>query len=101
MRPKGKSLRKNFQKFFKNFNFGHFKMSILGFFKKVLKKNPSNFFLVRRMKTLFYKLNVLRSKKTKKSLLKKNEKNSEKMQKMAKIGVFLLKKGGKKTAKKR
>lgn len=76
-------------------------MSILGFFKKVLKKNPSNFFLVRRMKMRKHKLNELRCKKAKKSLIKKNEKNSEKMQKMAKIGVFLLKKGGKKTAKKR
>ena len=101
MRPKEKSLRKNFQKFFKNFDLGHFKMSILGFFKKVFKKNSSNFFLVRRMKHTFHKLNELRSKKTKKSLLKKIEKNSEKWRKMAKIGVFLLKKEVRKTAKKR
>jgi len=76
-------------------------MSILGFFKKVLKKKPSNFFLVRRMRISRSKLNDLRCKRAKKSLIKKNEKNSQKMQKMAKIGVFLLKKGDKKTAKKR
>ena len=76
-------------------------MSILGFFKKVLKKNPSNFFLVRRMKIRKHNLNELRCKYAKKSLIKKNAKNSEKWRKMAKIGVFLLKKEGKKTAKKR